>query len=143
MTDIDFDLDTLARPSFKLKLGKNEDGSPKVYEIQPLEVVDLLKLGQAQERVKAIQGSPTPESAFELLNVIREILKELVPQLPIEQLNINQLLYVMNILTSLTVPSESKELDQAGISTDTSEKKIESDTLTTLPDSLDSSQPTQ
>lgn len=119
----DLDLDTLVKPSKKIKFGG------EVIEIKPPSLEELLKLsklgGQIQKRQSGEKMSE--EEAVEAINSLREAFAELVPELQGKQLNVEQLLAMLDLVVGLAMPSDVTELEKRGIKLDDDQKKILSD----------------
>lgn len=122
-TTYDLDLDTLVKPSKKIKFGG------EVIEIKPPALEELLKLsklgGQIQKRQSGEKMSE--EEAVEAINSLRDAFAELVPELKGKPLNVEQLLALLDLVVSLAMPSDVTELEKRGIKLDDDQKKILSD----------------
>lgn len=119
----DLDLDTLVKPSKRIKFGG------EAIEIQPPSLEELLKLsklgGQIQKRQSGQKMSE--EEAVEAINSLRDAFADLVPELKGKQLNVEQLLALLDLVVGLAMPSDVTELEKRGIKLDDDQKKILSD----------------
>lgn len=127
----DLDLDTLVKPSKRIKFGG------EAIEIKPPSLEELLKLsklgGQIQKRQSGQKMSE--EEAVEAINSLRDAFAELVPELKGKPLNVEQLLALLDLVVGLAMPSDVSELEKRGIKLDDDQKKILSDLSSKSPSS--------
>lgn len=109
MSDI-IDLDALVPQDVVVKFGGEE------ISIQPPKTADVLKLGYLGQKLQ--EGSSLTDA--ELDKLILELttkIKNCVPQLADKDLNTAQLLKLVDIISTMAMPPDTKELAKRGIST--------------------------
>lgn len=119
----DLDLDTLVKPSKKIKL------AGEAITINPPSLEELLKLSKLGGQIQKKQTGEkmTEEEAVEAINSLRDAFAELVPELKGKPLNVEQLLALLDLVVSMAMPSDVSELEKRGIKLDADQKKILSD----------------
>lgn len=119
----DLDLDTLVKPSKKIKL------AGEAITINPPSLEELLKLSKLGGQIQKRQTGEkmTEEEAVEAINSLRDAFAELVPELKGKPLNVEQLLALLDLVVSMAMPSDVSELEKRGIKLDADQKKILSD----------------
>lgn len=116
----DLDLDTLVKPSKKIKLGG------EAIEIQPPSLEELLKLSKLGGAIQKRQSGEkmSEEEAVEAINNLRDAFAELIPELKGKALNVEQLLALLDLVVAMAMPSDVSELEKRGITLDADQKKI-------------------
>jgi len=119
----DLDLDTLVKPSKKIRL------AGEAITINPPSLEELLKLSKLGGQIQKKQTGEkmTEEEAVEAINSLRDAFAELVPELKGKPLNVEQLLALLDLVVSMAMPSDVSELEKRGIKLDADQKKILSD----------------
>lgn len=119
----DLDLDTLVKPSKKIRL------AGEAITINPPSLEELLKLSKLGGQIQKRQTGEkmTEEEAVEAINSLRDAFAELVPELKGKPLNVEQLLALLDLVVSMAMPSDVSELEKRGIKLDADQKKILSD----------------
>ena len=116
----DLDLDTLVKPSKRIKLGG------EAIEIQPPSLEELLKLSKLGGAIQKRQAGEkmSEEEAVEAINNLRAAFADLIPALKGKALNVEQLLALLDMVVSMAMPSDVSELEKRGIKLDADQKKI-------------------
>ncbi len=119
----DLDLDTLVKPSKKIRL------NGEAITINPPSLEELLKLSKLGGAIQAKQTGKkmSEEEAVEAINSLRDAFAELVPELKGKSLNVEQLLALLDLVVKMAMPSDVTELEKRGITLDADQKKILSD----------------
>lgn len=120
----DLDLDTLVKPSKKVKI------NGEIIEIEPPELEQLLKLSKLGGEIQKQQTGKkmSEEEAVAAIGRLREAFTELVPALKDKKpLNVDQLLALLNMVVTIAMPNDVTELEKRGIKLDADQKKILSD----------------
>lgn len=114
----DLDLDTLVKPSKKVKINGN------IIELQPPSLEELVKLAKLGGE---LQGMDTTNlNADEVSDVIDKLnngIRELMPELNDIKLNIEQIIAVIEMMVDYATPDDQKELEKRGVSMTTDQKK--------------------
>lgn len=107
MSDI-LDLDALVPPTATIKFGGNE------VVVQPPKTADVLALGSLGQKLQDV--SALPEAELEkLVADMTGLLQKIIPELAGKELNTQQLLKLMELVSEMAVPPDAKELEKRGI----------------------------
>lgn len=120
----DLDLDTLVKPSKKVRIGG------EIIEIHPPELEQLLKLSKLGGKIQNQQSGKkmNEEEAVAAINDLRAAMVELIPELKDKPtLNVDQLLALLNLVVETAMPNDVSELEKRGITLTDDQKKILSD----------------
>lgn len=123
---VDLDLDTLVRPSKKIKLGG------QIITITPPDLETLFKvakIGGELEKAQKSLSDLSEEQAVELYNNLREAFDELVPELKGHKLSYEQIFALLDMIVDMSMPADVSELEKRGIKLDSDQKKILKDSL--------------
>lgn len=110
MSDV-IDLDAFTPPSVTVKLGG------KYVVISPPRTSDILRIGVLSSKFKDIKTDNLSELEGSFTELAQAI-KQCVPEVDIEALNMNQLLKLVSIITDMATPKDTKELEERGITVD-------------------------
>lgn len=116
--NFDLDLDTLVKPSKKVKLNGN------IIELEPPSLEELVKLAKLGGELQGMET--TNLNADEVSNVIDKLnggIRELMPALADVKLNIEQIIAVIEMMVDYATPNDTKELEKRGISMTSDQKK--------------------
>jgi len=123
---VDLDLDTLVRPSKKIRLGG------QIITITPPDLETLFKVakmgGELQEAQKTLSDLDE-QQAVELYNKLREAFDELIPELKQHKLTYEQIFALLDMIVDMSMPADVTELEKRGIKLDADQKKILKDSL--------------
>lgn len=116
----DLDLDTLVKPSKKVRIGG------EIITINPPSLEELLKLSKLGGAIQKKQDGKTmtEEEAVDSINSLSTAFAELVPELKDVKLNVEQLLALLDMVVKMAMPSDVTELEKRGIKLDSDQKKI-------------------
>lgn len=120
----DLDLDTLVKPSKKVRL------QGETIEIEPPELEQLLKLSKLGGQIQKQQSGKkmNEEEAVAAINNLRAAMVELIPDLKDKKpLNVDQLMALLNLVVETAMPNDVSELEKRGIKLTDDQKKILSD----------------
>lgn len=109
---IDIDLDDVIRHIVKVKL------NGKVIEVEAPDLMQLLQLVSAGNKLKALDGA-TDDEARAAFDTFGKEFKILFPELKEEKLSLVQLQTLLEMMIFAAMPSEAKELKKHGITPDT------------------------
>lgn len=110
-----FDLDALVPASAKVKFGNQE------IEIQPPKTADVLRLGFLGQKMENAAGLADNELEQLITDLTAQVHK-IIPELQGRELNTAQLLKLVQLISSMAIPPDSKELEERGISVDDPKK---------------------
>lgn len=102
------DLDALVPQTAKIKFGGKE------VEVQPPKTADLLKLGSLGQKVQNIADLPD-EQVEQLIDDLTKLIQRIIPELAGTDLNTQQILGLVQLISDMATPPETKELDKRGI----------------------------
>jgi hypothetical protein len=117
----DLDLDTLVKPSKKVKL----NGS--IIELEPPSLEELVKLAKLGGELQGMDTSNL--NADEVSNVIDKLnegIRDVMPALKDVKLNIEQIIAVIEMMVDYATPNDTKELEKHGVKLDGDQKKTPS-----------------
>lgn len=120
--NFDLDLDTLVKPSKKVKLNGN------IIELQPPTLEELVKLAKLGGELQGMDTSNL--NADEVSEVIEKLnggIRELMPELKDTKLSIEQIIAVIEMMVDYAQPNDNKELAKRGVTLDNDQKKTVSD----------------
>lgn len=123
---VDLDLDTLVRPSKKIKLGG------EIITIAPPDLETLFKVAKMGGDLQAAQANLTDvdeQKAVELYQTLREAFEELIPALKGKNLTVEQVFALLDMIVDMAMPADVTELEKRGIKLDDDQKKILKDSL--------------
>lgn len=121
MTEI-LDLDALVPDSVMIKFGGEE------IEVLPPKAVDVFKLGFLGQKMQDAGDMADGEMETTLANLTEHV-RKCIPQLAGKELSTAQLLKLVEIISGMAVPPDTKELESRGITPD-APKKTGSDSST-------------
>lgn len=105
------DLDALVPPSVTIKF------SGETIEVKPPKTGDVLRLGTlGQQLGKA--DELTPDELEKAVQDVTNLIYTVVPELAQKPLNTAQLLALVKIISDMSIPPDSKELSDRGITVD-------------------------
>ena len=123
---VDLDLDTLVRPSKKVRL------AGQIITITPPDLETLFKVakigGELQQAQKSLSDLDE-EQAVELYNNLREAFDQLIPELKGHKLSYEQIFALLDMIVDMSMPADVSELEKRGIKLDADQKKILKDSL--------------
>jgi hypothetical protein len=108
MTDV-IDLNELVPQARYIKI------QDKQIEIKPPKLINLLVLGSLGQKMQDVAGL-TADEAGQLTDDLTREVKNCVPELDAIELNVQQLLKLVEIISEMGTPSATKELEKRGIS---------------------------
>lgn len=123
---VDLDLDTLVRPSKKVRL------NGQIITITPPDLETLFKVAKMGGDLQAAQKqleTIDEKQAVELYTKLREAFEELIPDLKGHNLAYEQIFALLDMIVDMSMPSDVAELEKRGIKLDTDQKKILKDSL--------------
>lgn len=109
------DLDAFSPEGVTVNLNGQE-----IY-LEPPHMSDILRVGVLSNKLRSL-GEEELEALEEVYNELGEAIKKCAPALPVETLNIVQLLKLVSILMDMATPKDIKELDAKGITVNTDPK---------------------
>ena len=102
------DLDALVPQTAKIKFGDKE------VEVQPPKTADLLRLGGLGQKITNL--SDLKDSEVErLIADLTELVQKIIPELAGHNLNTQQLLALVKLISDMATPPDAKELAKRGI----------------------------
>lgn len=117
----DLDLDTLVKPSKKVKL------NGQIIELEAPSLEELVKLAKLGGELQGMDTSNL--NADEVSAVIDKLnagIREVMPALADVKLNIEQIIAVIEMMVDYATPNDTKELQKRGIQLDGDQKKTPS-----------------
>jgi hypothetical protein len=106
------DLDALVPQTAKIKFGGKE------IDVQPPKTADLLKLGSLGQKVQKFDDF-TDEQTEEAITSLTGLIKKIIPELADAELNTQQILGLVKLISDMATPPDVKELDKRGITPNT------------------------
>ena len=114
----DLDLDTLVKPSKKVKL------NGEIIELEPPTLEELVKLAKLGGELQGMDTSNL--NADEVSDVIDKLnagIRDVMPALKDVKLNIEQIIAVIEMMVDYATPNDTKELEKRGVKLDGDQKK--------------------
>lgn len=102
------DLDALVPQTAKIKFGGNE------VEVQPPKTADLLKLGSLGQKVQGIGDMPDAQ-VEKIIADLTALIQKIIPELAGTELNTQQILGLVKLISDMATPPDAKELEKRGI----------------------------
>lgn len=114
----DLDLDTLVKPSKKVKIGGN------IVELEPPTLEELVKLAKLGGELQGMDTSNlNADEVSEVIEKLNAGIRELMPALNDVKLNIDQIIAVIEMMVDYATPDDTKELEKRGVSMTRDQKK--------------------
>lgn len=114
----DLDLDTLVKPSKKVKINGN------IVELQPPSLEKLVKLAKLGGDLQGMDTSNlNADEVSEVIDKLNNGIRELMPELKDIKLNIEQIIAVIEMMVDYATPADTKELEKHGVTMTRDQKK--------------------
>lgn len=118
----DLDLDTLVKPSKKVKL------NGQIIELEAPSLEELVKLAKLGGELQGMDtNNLNADEVSEVIDKLNGGIRELMPALKDVKLNIEQIIAVIEMMVDYATPNDTKELDKRGITMTSDQKKTASD----------------
>lgn len=120
--NFDLDLDTLVKPSKKVKL------NGQIIELDPPSLEELVKLAKLGGELQGMDTSNL--NADEVSAVIDKLnagIRDVMPALKDVKLNIDQIIAVIEMMVDYAQPNDTKELEKRGVKLTGDQKKTPQD----------------
>lgn len=102
------DLDALVPQTAKIKFGGQE------VEVKPPKTADLLKLGSLGQKVQNIADLPDAQ-VDQIIADLTKLIQKIIPELGETELNTQQILGLVGLISKMATPPENAELEKRGI----------------------------
>jgi DNA polymerase I-like protein with 3'-5' exonuclease and polymerase domains len=132
---IDLDLDALTTPPKRVKI------NGEIIEIFAPDVQSLFELMAVGNKLKSSKDVKE-EDAQQVFSDFRAQIDKLIPALKGKSVSIDQLFRLIDLVSKMAIPNDLEEMEKRGITINSEQKKILSDSLEKSPDSSISTQDT-
>lgn len=114
----DLDLDTLVKPSKKVKL------NGAIIELEPPSLEELVKLAKLGGELQDMDTeNMQADKISEVIDKLNAGIRDVMPALNDVKLNIEQIIAVIEMMVDYATPNDTKELEKRGVKLDGDQKK--------------------
>lgn len=114
----DLDLDTLVKPSKKVKL------NGEIIELEPPTLEELVKLAKLGGELQGMDTTNlNADEVSTVIDKLNEGIRDVMPALKDVKLNIEQIIAVIEMMVDYATPNDTKELEKRGVKLDGNQKK--------------------
>lgn len=103
-----YDLNALVPASVRIKFGDD------IIEVKPPKTENVLRVASLGQKFRDI-ADLSQEETTKLIEDLKLVIADCVPELAMKELNSAQLFKIMSIINDLSMPPDAKELESRGI----------------------------